>query len=133
MSKVKATIYNIKTGEIIMSLEAPDEEAVTLQPLEDGSGIYWEDALDHNTWYFVNRRPVPRPTMKLHVTPGTDLAAGQELLIRNIPAGCMVTHPAGVTRVDDGYISWSSHSSGAYSFEFKLFPYQTENLNASIR
>ena len=130
---IKATIYNSKTGQIEMSIEAPDEETVLLQNRSKDSSIHWGEAYAWNDTYFDKGQPVPRPQMKLYIDPGYELNAGQELLIRNIPKGCKVTHAGGATSVDDGFISWSTDEPGDYSFLFQLYPYAEVEINASVR
>ena len=129
---IKATIYDSKTGQIELSIEAPDKETVLLQGTAPPRAVYWEDALDWHTHYFVKGAPVSRPKMVLYVTPGTELKVAEQLLVRNIPKGCKVTHPAGTTLVEDGFISWSTITPGTYEFKFKCFPYQDEVFNASV-
>jgi len=130
---IKATFYNSKTGQIEMSIEAPDEETVILQSRSKDAAIYWGDAYNWADTYFDRGDPVPRPQMKLYVDPGLSLSAGQELLVRNIPKGCKVTHAGGAVSVDDGFISWSTDEPGEYTFLFQLFPYAEVEVNASVR
>lgn len=133
MSIVKATIYDKTTGEIIMSVEGPDEETVHLQGIPENAAISWGSIEDHATTYFVKGKPVPRPLMHLNIVSGTQLIPGELLIINNLPPECTVGHPAGESVITDGSVSWSTLEEGTYRFTFKSYPYVEEKINVIIR
>lgn len=129
-----ATIYSETTGQIIMNVEAPDEDSVHLQ-IQDPQKekILWDEKIDGNGFYFVAGAAVPRPVFTLEIKNGLTVAAGQVLRIGKVPIGCTVWYPGGTAVVNDGYIEWASVTPGTFDFTFSLFPYQEMTLNAVVR
>lgn len=132
MSNEKATMYDARTGEIVLSIEAPDKETILLQEIDKHTKIHWGEVWAHDKYYFVNGAPVPRPTMHLSESDNKAIARSEVLLVRGIPKGCEVTYPGGAGTVNDGFITWSTDFEGMYEFEFKLFPYVGVVLNVRV-
>ena len=133
MSNVKATMYDGSTGEIRMGVEAPDKETVLLQETPEDTKIHWGEVYSHETYYFVNGAPVPRPTMQLTEVGNKDIVSDEVLMVRGIPIGCEVVHPGGSATINDGFITWSTKHTGEYLFEFKMFPYVEVKLYVRVR
>ena len=131
---IQATIYNEITGQIIMNMEAPDEDSVHLQ-IQDPQKekILWNEKIDGNDFYFVAGAVVPRPVFTLELPEGDSLEVGEVWRVSGIPPGCVVYHPGGRTVVEDGYIEWASETPGSFKFQFELFPYKEMSLNAVVR
>lgn len=138
----KGSIYNKQTGQITMTVIAPDEEGVLLQISDEGKqAVLWDHELNGRELYVVNGEPAERPLMPLTYT--TDGVAPQEgepislaingiLRVENIPAGTQVAHPDGELTVDDGFIEWSAVEPGHYFFRFDNFPFQEVNFHAIV-
>lgn len=130
---VAATIYDKRNGQVIMTVEAPDEESVELQ-VSDGLNqkILWGRRVDAANFYFVAGVDVARPVMDLSINHAGVLAKGQILKVEGIPLGCSVVYPGGQTTVNDGYIEWASVTSGEFEIYLTCFPYKEVILNAIV-
>lgn len=129
-----ATIYNEATGQIVMTVEAPDEHTVLLQMQNpEKERVLWGKKIDGNDFYFVAGAVVPRPVFTLELPEGDSLEVGEVWRVSGIPPGCAVYHPGGRTVVEDGYIEWASETPGSFMFQFELFPYKEMSLNAVVR
>lgn len=133
MSIVKATMYDSRTGEIRMGVEAPDKETVLLQEIPKDTKIHWGDAYSNGTYYFAKDLAVPRPPMNLRIVPGLSIIKGEIVTITNIPVGSTVTYPGGTTTINNGKAEWGSVVPGTYTLKFTLFPYIDEVLNVIVR
>lgn len=133
MSSVKATIYDRRTGEIRMGVEAPDKETVLLQEIPEDTKIHWGEVYSHENHYFAKDLAVPRPPMNLRIVPGLNIIKGETVIITNIPVGCVVTYPGGTTTINDGKAEWGSIVPGTYTLKFTLFPYIDEVLDVIVR
>ena len=133
MSIVKATMYDSRTGEIRMGVEAPDKETVLLQEIPKNTKTHWGEVYPHGTYYFAKDLAVPRPPMNLRIVPDLNIIKGEKVSITNIPKGCVVTYPGGTTTINDGKAEWGSVVPGTYTLKFVLFPYIDEVLNVIVR
>jgi hypothetical protein len=131
---ITATVYEKEQGQVLMTVEAPDEETVHLQIQNPSKEeILWGEKIDGQLFYFVAGSVVPRPVFPLEIKNGLTVATGQVIRISKIPIGCTVRYPGGTAVVNDGYIEWSSVTAGTFDFSFSLFPYQEMSLNAIVR
>lgn len=138
---MKGTIYNRNTGQIISTIEAPDEAGVRLQCTVDPSyEAFVGEAYENDKWYFVDGKPTPLQQMDLKVSPSVDpdelevdLKPNQVMRVENIPAGTTVVYPGGVLNdVNDGYIEWEVEDVGSYYFGFFKTGYAGVKFNAVI-
>lgn len=133
MSNVKATMYDSRTGEIVMGVEAPDKETVLLQEIPEHTKIHWGEVYSHESHYFAKGLAVPRPPMNLRIVPDLNIIKGETVIITNIPVGSTVTYPGGTTVINDGKAEWGSIVPGTYTLGFTLFPYIDEVLDVIVR
>lgn len=138
---MKGTIYNRHTGQIISTVEAPDEAGVLLQcTINPDYEAHVGAAYDNDKWYFLNGEPTPLNQMELKITPALDveeleveLKPNQTLRVENIPIGSTVVYPGGVLHdVNDGYIEWEVEDVGSYYFGFFKPTYAGVKFNAVI-
>lgn len=139
---MKGTIYNRHTGQIISTVEAPDEAGVLLQcTINPDYEAHVGAAYDNDKWYFLNGEPTPLNQMELKITPvldveelEVDLKPDEVLRVENIPAGADVVYPGGVLRdVNDGFIEWSCDEVGSYYIGIFANGYAGVKFNAVVR
>lgn len=127
------TVYNKATGEVIMTVVAPDENGVLLQIRDESSeAVLFDQLVEGSTHYIVNGEVVDRPSMPLSVASDQQLEVDQVLTIEGIPPGSEVIHPDGATIVNDGFVEWASVEPGRYSFRIINFPYVEVSFDAIV-
>lgn len=138
---MKGTIYNRETGQIVSTIEAPDEAGVRLQctidPLYEA---FVGEAYENDKWYFLDGKPTPLMQMDLKITPALDpedlevhLQPDEVLRVENIPAGATIVYPGGVLNdVNDGFIEWSCEDVGSYYIGVFVNHYSGVKFNAVI-
>lgn len=126
-------IYQVATGQIMMTVVAPDEESILLQKhgREDLDAIM-DIEVDGREFYIHEGAPKPRPEMGLSVQGEAYLSVGEVLRVEGIPAGTEVVYPGGRATVDDGFIEWSTNEPGNYYFKFFNFPAKEVEINAIV-
>jgi hypothetical protein len=131
----QGTIYETATGQIHFTVVAPDEEGVKLQiDGRTGLAILFDEQVEGRTYYLPGGVATPRPRMPCTVDDGDQLLldAGELLHVTGIPAGAELTHPAGRTVINDGFVSWVSDVPGTYRFSLRCFPYQEVTFDAVV-
>ena len=130
----EGTIYDLATGRIEMTVVAPDEEGVKIQIIgKPGLGIYFDNKIDGANFYINEGKVLERPSMSLSLTDEVYLSVGEVIRIEGIPEECDVSHPGGVTQVNDGFVEWSSVEPGDFTLSFSKFPYKEVTINAIVR
>lgn len=126
-------LYEKQSGRIVMNVVAPDEESVLLQKMgrEDLEAIL-DLEVDGREFYIKDGSPEPRPEMALSIQGDAYLAVGEVLRIEGIPVGTDLIYPGGRTKVDDGFIEWSTNEPGSYYFKFSNFPAKEVEVNAIV-
>lgn len=130
----EGTIYKKATGEITMTVVAPDEEGVQLQIMgrEDELGIVFDEQIDSGEFYIVDGKASARPSMTLSLSGNISVAPDEILRVESIPEGSHVLHPDGFDQVDDGFIEWSTSVPGTYFIKVFKFPYKEVQINAIV-
>ena len=130
---VKGIVFEVDSGKIVMSVQAPNYETVYLQVKNrDHLDVIYDVEAKSAEKYIVDGAVVDRPSMQL-TTTHLEASIGQEISIYGIPTGSTVFHPGGITKVDDGYVKWSSDVVGEFEFTIECFPFKDEVINAVIR
>lgn len=127
------TIYNTVTGQIEMTIIAPDEEGVTVQTHgREDLGVIFDQQISGKNFYIADGKPVERPEMSLSINQDVYLGIDEVLRVDGIPVGAKVVHPDGISQVDDGFIEWSSVEPGQYHFHITCFPFKEVDFNAIV-
>lgn len=91
---------------------------------------YIEGYADHKTEYVLDGGITPRPSMQINVTGNQVI--NSPILFSNIPTGCQLTHPGGISTINDGFVEWETVEPGTYIFEFDLYPCLKEVITLEI-
>lgn len=131
----KGTIYDLKTGRVVMTVVAPDEESVHLQIVEreDELGVLLDCQLDPVTQYVDTKTTVvlARPEFPVALTDVT-IKVDEVWRVEGIPVGTELDSKYGKFIIDDGEIEWSSIEPGVFRFEFNCFPIQLATVTVTV-
>lgn len=131
----KGTIYDLKTGRVVMTVVAPDEEAVRLQIIEreEELGVLLDCQLDPVVQYVDTATTVvlDRPEFPVALADVT-IKVDEVWRVEGVPVGTELDSKYGRFTIDDGVVEWSSIEPGVFRFEFNCFPIQLAAVTVTV-
>lgn len=128
---MKGFQFDISTGEITMSIEAPDVAGLEAQ-IWEGRGVVAGLEADGAIHFWDGDALRARPTMPVRGVKEV-LKPGEVMRITGVPQGARLIHPGGNSMIYDGFVEWSCPVEGTYYLELSHFPMREVVINVQVR